>query len=597
MAGLTIAGVLYGIAATAAGVLAPDRMHVMLTLTSSVSVSDLMLPLGHWLMTAAWMAVVAMMVTADRGAALRRSVGVGLVLHALILVTLFVDKLSDREAFSATVYLLYARLFCIASLALATGWVVMWLQRRRSGADVGTALDAPIAIGALALAAALTRQNPLMAVIGIAGGVIAAALLIAAPASTARMIARLKTITSNEVMFLAVVAIAALALRLLYVQRIMADPGYLDTGADGRVYDQLAWSIASGGGIPESFSNRFPMLLLGYVYFLAAIYKVAGHSYFAAVAAQSVLGAATCVLIYVAGRWLFTERAARLAAVFTALSFTLIFAAAALGHQAIDVFLTALLIVLLLRLITTDGRVWRWAFAGVVMGAAIAVRETTVFFAAFTAGWIALASPKGWRASGPAIAAYVAGTAIVVLPFVAPKLWTADARRNIRVHFDRLYRGDADARPLRGELVGPLADPGGAFAQLTSSPGQVLGTLGRAYTKNIAVQFLTQPYGGFDLVFLRKGTEYYYGMWFYAYSLAVLGTVTAVRGLAGTTSARAGVVLILGLIATRTLPHVVLESDYRHRVPIEPFLILLASVGAVWLWDRVRVTPQIVSVS
>jgi hypothetical protein len=86
-------------------------------------------------------------------------------------------------------------------------------------------------------------------------------------------------------------------------------------------------------------------------------------------------------------------------------------------------------------------------------------------------------------------------------------------------------------------------------------------------------------------------------MWFYAYSLAVLGTVTAVRGLAGTTSARAGVVLILGLIATRTLPHVVLESDYRHRVPIEPFLILLASVGAVWLWDRVRVTPQIVSVS
>jgi len=42
-------------------------------------------------------------------------------------------------------------------------------------------------------------------------------------------------------------------------------------------------------------------------------------------------------------------------------------------------------------------------------------------------------------------------------------------------------------------------------------------------------------------------------------------------------------VLVIGLIASRTVPHVILESNYRHRVPIEPFLILLASVAVVGL--------------
>ena len=66
-----------------------------------------------------------------------------------------------------------------------------------------------------------------------------------------------------------------------------------------------------------------------------------------------------------------------------------------------------------------------------------------------------------------------------------------------------------------------------------------MATLTRAYAKNFAVQFLTQPYGGFDLVFLRKGSDYYYGMWFYAYALTVVGTIVAVRRIAAVGSRRA----------------------------------------------------------
>jgi predicted branched-subunit amino acid permease len=63
----------------------------------------------------------------------------------------------------------------------------------------------------------------------------------------------------------------------------------------------------------------------------------------------------------------------------------LIFAAAALGHQALDVFLTALIVVLLLGFVRDATQAWRWTLAGLAMGAAMAVRETVVFFAVFVA--------------------------------------------------------------------------------------------------------------------------------------------------------------------------------------------------------------------
>jgi len=245
----------------------------------------------------------------------------------------------------------------------------------------------------------------------------------------------------------------------------------------------------------------------------------------------------------------------------------------------------------LLRLASSGGGNWQWAAAGVVMGGAVAVRETAIVFAAFVAGWIALIRPRGRLGSGRAIAAYVTGAAIVLLPVITPKIWTADARRSVYAHFDRLYRGEAEAQPTRGSLIGPLADPQAALNQLTSSPLLVAVTLVRAFAKNFAVQFLAQPYGGFDLVFLRKGTEYYYGMWFYAYAFAVTGTIAAIRGISREGAAAAGAILVLGLVASRTLPHIILESDYRHRAPIEPFLILLSSVGAVTAWRAASATP------
>lgn len=39
----------------------------------------------------------------------------------------------------------------------------------------------------------------------------------------------------------------------------------------------------------------------------------------------------------------------------------------------------------------------------------------------------------------------------------------------------------------------------------------------------------------------------------------------------------------LALLVSRTLPHLFLEAGYRHRVPLEPSLIMMAASGLVRL--------------
>ena len=589
---------LFAVAATAAGLWAPERMRLMVPVTSSLSVGEIVFPFGHWFAVAVWSAGVWWLHPADRRLAVRRCIGIGAALHALLLVALFVPRLSDREAFSASVYLIYARIFCAAVTAAATAWLLAWVGRVRDQRPLAV-LETPSAIAWLALVIALTRYNLPMAIASLIGGVMLfAATRWARRESTRQLTARLPAIIDNDRAFVAVVFVIALVLRLIYVTRIMSDANYLDAGADGRVYDQLAWSIATGAGVPDWFSTRFPLLLLGYVYFVAAVYTIAGHSYVAVTAVQALLGATACVLLYDLARGLFGRTVARVAAAFASVSFPLLFAAATIGHQALDVFLTVFIAWLAMRLVAMKGSAWRWTGLGVTVGFAFAVRETNIFLAVCVGAWIAFANQDGWRRAAPQLAAYAFGAAIVVLPFLAPKIWTADDRAAMRGHFDRLYRGEGEVRATpRTEIVGPLADPRGALAQLQSEPARVIGTLTKAYATNIAVQFLTQPYGGFDLVFLRKGSEYYYGMWFYAYALTVAGTIVLLQRSRLGGLVAAGTALILGVIASRTFPHVILESDYRHRVPVEPFLILLASIGVVMLFRAVMATATSASTS
>lgn len=575
--GLALAAV-----AVAAVMLVPDRLQLVFYMPSN-GANEIRVPVGYWAGVAIWSWLAARLLAVPFTDVAARAACVGFAVHAMVLLASYTPRLTDPAGFSSPDYLWYSRLFTAAILAFATGWAVLVVRRLVSASAASAAFDLPAVFAALVLAVALARADSLLASAGTISGFAGAWLTTTSPRTLRRW-------ASDERLFLICLFLVALGLRLLYLRRIMGDPGHIETGADGPVYDELAWDVARGRGVRSSFTDRFPLLLLGYVHFVSVIYRIAGHSYAAIGAVQSVIGAGACLLLYGTAKSLGGVAVARLASVFAAISFPLLFAAAAIGHQAIDVFLTLLVVWLLVRRpVVRRWAWWQWAGLGVIVGMAIAVRETMVLMLAFLALWIPFAFGFAhWRPSSRALLAFGLGVVVFLAPLVGPKVATAEKRLELRHHFDLLYRGEADAVRLRDQLVGPLANPSAALDQLRQSPRLVLASLGRAYSANLAVQFLAQPYGGFDLAFLRKGTDFYYGLWFYAYALATAGVVIALVRIRRGGKDAAGLALMLGVIASRTLPHVVLESNYRHRVPVEPYLILLASIAAVAVVTAIR---------
>ena len=567
-----------GLALTAAALVLwfPGSGELVFYIQSS-GANEVHFPYAYWAAAGVWMVGVASVLGVPLRAIAARAVLAAFVTHALLLLAAFVPLLADPLAFSTDAYRLYGRVFCVAVLAAAVAWSsLMWRG--------SVAFAAPVAVATI-LFAVYFAWTDAVALLAIAGGVTLAWVLgdRAVRDRAGRLLSGARAALAREPVLLVVMFAAALTLRLLYLQRVMSNPNYLETGADGPVYDELAWSIAQGHGIRESFTNRFPLLLLGYVWFVSGIYSLVGHSYFAVGAIQAVIGSAACVVFYDVAKQLCGVTIARIAAWFTVISFPLLFAAAAIGHQAIDVFLTVLMVWMLLKLARPTTPWWQWCAIGVLFGGAIAIRETVTFFLAFVLLWIPFRFANPWSLPAWRAAALVGMTAFVTIaPLTVPKVASVERRDQLRHHFDILYRGEADPIRLRDEIVGPLADPGAAAAQLAASPGKVLGTLGRAWASNFALQFFAQPYGGFDLVFLRKGTAYNYTVWLYVYALTVGGFLLLLRGL-GDPARAAGVWLIVGLLVSRTIPHLIMESNYRHRVPIEPFLILLASIAVVRL--------------
>jgi len=585
-------GLVLAAAAVVSVMLVPGRAQLVLLIESS-GANEIVVPVAYWLVAGAWTWLAASAVGGPVRPVVARAIGVAATLHVLVLLASFAARLAEPATFSTPFYWTYARLFSATMLAAATWWAAATIRAVTAPAAWPALIDLPIVAGALVLAAALVSHDPVMAAIGLAMGMAAAA--VADPSDPLSVVPPpLRRWLANERVFLLVVCCAALALRILYLRQVMTNPNYVETGADGPVYDELAWSIARGEGIRPSFSERFPLLLLGYVWLASAVYMVAGHSYFALCALQAVIGAVACLILFAVAKSLFGDVVARVAVVFAAISFPLLFAAAAIGHQAIDVFLTLLLVWLLWRAATAAQPSWSaWAGIGALFGCAIAVRETVVFFLAFVVLWVPLVfHRRSWKGSVPAVAALLAGVMVLLLPVLVPKVATEAQRLGLRIHFDRLYTGEADPNALRTEIVGPLSSPAAAAGQLVSSPWLVLSTLGRAYGRNIALQFFSQPYGGFDLVFLSKGTAYYYGLWCYTYLLAAAGLVAAWRGAWAATPRAPGLALVVGVILSRTFPHVVLESNYRHRVPIEPFLILVTAAVVVSLVLTARSQPD-----
>jgi hypothetical protein len=570
-------GVIIFAAAAAVSLVAPSRLNVVLTIDSP-GANHVLVPIVYWSAVTLVAAVVSRVEGHRFGRVLARLFVVAFLAHMSLLLAASASWVLDRTAYSTTAYWLYGRAFYAIAIAATLGWPAARFPSKTGAFSAGTVA---VGLAGATLAAIVVVRDPVVSALGVSVGLVGGIAVRRSSLGRAPFepwIATARRMLADDRVVVAAAFTLALALRLLYTARVMGNPNYIETGPDARFYDRLAWSLVQGQSIVD---NGYPLLILGHVRFLALLYAVFGHSYLALCIVQSLIGAAAAVGIYFVGKPVFGSPAARISAVFTAISFQLAFWAVAIGYQTLDIGLTMLLVGLLIEAVARwPERWWVWAIVGVAFGCAISVRETTAIFFAFVCGWLVWAlagrpAATKWRAMVTVAACAV----IVLVPMVAPMVATPERRLAMRKHFDRLATGDVV--PGREGLAKPLSDPDSALKQLRDQPGFVLRAEARAVQRNIAMQFFTQPYGEFDLVTLRKESDYYYGVWCYAYLLTAIGAFAAIRRLRAGDPHSAALAMILGVIAFRTLPHLYLESGYRHRAPLEPFLILLCAAGVM----------------
>ena len=305
---------------------------------------------------------------------------------------------------------------------------------------------------------------------------------------------------------MALICAAAFLLRLICLAELRHTPLFAVLIGDALQYDLWAQQIAGGQWIGTEVFYQTPF----YPYFLAVVFKIAGHQLIVVRVIQIALGTASCGLLAWAGRRFFSERVGLVAAVLLALYPPAIFFDVLIQKSSLDLFLMT---AVLAGLAEFQHRAhWTWM---VVVGAAIGLftlnRENARVLVPVVIAWLflffrdrPLVSRVGWAAL------FTAALALVLLPvglrnyFVGGEflISTSQLGPNFYIgnhpgasgsyeplvpgHGNAIYERD-DARQLAETAMGQKLSPvqvsqywlGRSFQYVRSQPGDWLRLLGR----------------------------------------------------------------------------------------------------------------------
>lgn len=203
---------------------------------------------------------------------------------------------------------------------------------------------------------------------------------------------------------------AALSLRLVFA---LTTPAQSLAEGDQAEYAAIANNLLDGHGFAIQPEVPTPARAPGYPVFMAAVYAVSGRSPRAVLAAQAVLGAATCVLLlWLLRETLEDEKAARLGALLLAGYPILIYYSCRLLSETLFTFLLAASLLLLARH-ARRGRALEAALAGLVLGLSALVRPGIVLMPWLSLGLMLL----GGRRRALAWLGYAAAFYLTLVPW------------------------------------------------------------------------------------------------------------------------------------------------------------------------------------
>lgn len=202
----------------------------------------------------------------------------------------------------------------------------------------------------------------------------------------------------------------ALMPRLIHLVAVRDSPFLAVPIIDAWEHDTTAREMAAGRWLWQQPLFKAP----GYLYWLAIVYVFSGGSMGAALVLQMLLGAYTCVAVFILGRRLLGLHGGLVAALLFA------FYGVAIHHAAyleiINLELPLCLTALWMMIGAAERRIWRlWLLAGILWGIAAATRPTVLFFIPLGLLWCYW-QEKNLRLTVRWMAIFLAGIAVVIAP-------------------------------------------------------------------------------------------------------------------------------------------------------------------------------------
>ncbi len=379
----------------------------------------------------------------------------------------------------------------------------------------------------------------------------------------------------------------SLLLRLAYV--LKTGPGGLSP--DAHDWLETAWRVASGRGFGNSW--RPP----GFVFFLTAVFKVFGKSAMAAKLIQALLGTATVALTYGTARRLFTRGTARVAAVLLSFYPYLVAYTADLLSETFLTFILACAV----YYVTRVGAEPRWKNivpAGILIGLAGLTKSVVLPFFVFACAWL-------WWRSRSFKAGFMVGvfTILTILPWSFRNYFHYDSSYVMPVSspWFSLYGSSCDEafwNENRGELDSPQT-----FANNSPAIPKDWGYLSSLsmperdkICKEKAVGWIRANPDKF-LALIRLRLSHFWRLYpmmaykwqkYAAMATSGLYIPLALAGLLLSLQAFGGAALLAGLFFFYTLVHIFFVVTLRYRVPIDPYVIILAAYALErgYLWFK-----------
>lgn len=408
----------------------------------------------------------------------------------------------------------------------------------------------------------------------------------------------------NEKNILALIFIIALILRLVAVFNL--PPRYQIPLADASEYDKLAMNLLAGKGLVDTVTGlptswRVPL----YPLFLAFIYLIFGHSYFAARIIQSILGALLCVIIFYIGKITFNRKVGLLSAIILSCYQPFIFYAFYGGptfllSENLFTFLLALLVLSLIKDFTKSFPPKGGFISGILNGLLTLTRPVAGLFPAVIFILLLFKNKYSLVLSVNKILPLLIGFILVILP------WTV---RNYFIHKAFIpfstEGGLALACGNNPYVKGDGLVPQAAIDKLlTEADKKRLSTMSeieidKMYRK-YAKEFLLKNYKKIPKIFFRKVitlwdlyiTDYdstgqvkrKYNLWYsIVFIFALFGIVRSIKFKLNINSS-----LLISLFLYFTIIAIITVGGQRFRYPAEPYLIIFASVGAFTIFERFK---------